>query len=469
MRLHVHGGEHPLRTDLDTDAAIRLADDLLDVLGGGGSIDDGSVFTLVTRLLLAKLHDEHTTLPGQPYQFQVLPDETFTGTLNRITGLLRECVCQRLGVSRADAIRWTVRPSEVGTDGQLRHAVEQLAGYHFTRIAAEQTGVDLVGGFYERVVRTAAKQSRGQFFTPPAVTRFCADASGVGDLAAERHQLGQPPPLVVDPSAGSGAFLVSAARAVHQSVPSPVNGDGAVRPAAVFVGHEINADLGLAAQVNLLLHGTSSGTVLAGATQGDGLAAFTSYRYPPDVPAGTTRVDGYPKPVIAAFDLVLTNPPFAAKHSAGDRDRYQGILTCAGRTSRSEDLFVERWWQLLKPGGRLCAVVPDSLLDSRGNDHGRDLLLRGFTVRAVVSLPEHTFAPHTVTKTSVLFAQKLPHRTFTVNQERPVPSIFEQHPPFTVATARHLGYKRTTRNEHPSERNDLPALLDQLRQADLWR
>ena len=72
----------------------------------------------------------------------------------------------------------------------------------------------------------------------------------------------------------------------------------------------------------------------------------------------------------------------------------------------SENLFVERWYQLLRENGRLAAVLPDSVFDTSENKYIRLFLFKYFKIKAVVSLPQLTFEPYTSTKTSVLFAQK---------------------------------------------------------------
>ena len=82
-------------------------------------------------------------------------------------------------------------------------------------------------------------------------------------------------------------------------------------------------------------------------------------------------------------------------------------------------LFLDRCLQLLKPGGRLVMIVPDSLLcnkdtrfvreylmgkkdESTGQFHGGKAI-----VRAVVSLPGDTFKlAGTGAKTSILYVQK---------------------------------------------------------------
>jgi len=77
-----------------------------------------------------------------------------------------------------------------------------------------------------------------------------------------------------------------------------------------------------------------------------------------------------------------------------------------GNKKNSENLFIERYYQLLKEGGRLGVVLPESVFDTTENKYIRLFLFKYFHIKAVVSLPQLTFQPHTSTKTSLLFAQK---------------------------------------------------------------
>ena len=71
-----------------------------------------------------------------------------------------------------------------------------------------------------------------------------------------------------------------------------------------------------------------------------------------------------------------------------------------------EQLFIERCLQLLKPGGRLAIVLPDSILSNPGLTWLRRWILEKARIVASIDLPAVTFEPHTGTQTSVLLLQK---------------------------------------------------------------
>ena len=91
------------------------------------------------------------------------------------------------------------------------------------------------------------------------------------------------------------------------------------------------------------------------------------------------------------------------ERTEGNSVRYLVLYTTA---ETSENLFVERWYQLLRENGRLAAVLPESVFDTTENKYIRLFLYKYFTIKAVVSLPQISFEPYTSTKTSILFAQK---------------------------------------------------------------
>jgi len=103
--------------------------------------------------------------------------------------------------------------------------------------------------------------------------------------------------------------------------------------------------------------------------------------------------------------VIITNPPFSVTLDKDTAENLKNIFMF-GEKKNSENLFVERWYQLLKPNGRFGAVLPESVFDTTENKYIRLFIYKYFKVKAVVSLPQITFEPFTSTKTSLLFAQK---------------------------------------------------------------
>ncbi|EAI3337621.1 N-6 DNA methylase [Campylobacter upsaliensis] len=74
---------------------------------------------------------------------------------------------------------------------------------------------------------------------------------------------------------------------------------------------------------------------------------------------------------------------------------------------KTEHLFINRCLDLLKPGGRLGIVLPETILNSNDSQYVRHFVEGRAFIRAVVSLGEATFKSSKASvKTSILFLQK---------------------------------------------------------------
>lgn len=229
-------------------------------------------------------------------------------------------------------------------------------------------------------------------------------------------------PYIMDPSAGSGTFLLAAMHAVtsrlqEDRVLLATNAD--VRDvltrwlpesapntwAAEFLyGIEKREDLATSTKVNMVLHQDGHTHVY----KDDALAPLNeiaSRHNEEKFRTHTDRKSGYPMPVAETMDVVITNPPFSLTLDAAVIASLSRTFTLSQQRN-SENLFLERWYQLLKPGGRLGAVLPESFFSTPENAAARRFLFHHFHVRAIVSLPVHAFQPWTPTRTSLLFAQR---------------------------------------------------------------
>jgi hypothetical protein len=275
-----------------------------------------------------------------------------------------------------------------------------------------------------------------QYLTPPEVVDLMVDIAleDMGSyLRGDQHKN---PFIVVDPTCGVGSFLTMF---YHKS-----------------------RSLKLFEKRKLLLVGQDKVERMTRLTKIN-LALFEALDY--QMTIGNSLAKDTPLAELnGSVDLILTNPPFGASFS-GDQIASCGkenlpifAPICAKITrANSELLFVDRDLSLLKDGGRLLIIVPDSVISARGIPALlRQQLRTRATVRGVIELPSVTFAQAgTRTKTCILYLVK------GVSSE-PKKSVF-------VATSNDLGFEVSSRKgvqvKVAKGRNDLPIILDAYRSS----
>lgn len=122
--------------------------------------------------------------------------------------------------------------------------------------------------------------------------------------------------------------------------------------------------------------------------------------------------------------------------------RTRGIRRKPRKTQKSEIVFLERIWELLRPGGRAAVIVPDGILTNAQTGYVRKYLLDHFAIWAIVSLPVEAFAHYRASvKASMLFMRKLNDG-----------EAYDPSTPVFLAEAASVGYSATGR----AAPNELP-------------
>jgi len=430
---YVKASEKDLECDFTHETLDRLQTDLHNVLWGGGGTDDNEVFSSLTNLILAKIQDEDEKEDGQTYDFQSLTYakegeeefETNDVLFERINQLYRRALKAKLYISNdAELKKSYVIDTKKFSLAKLKYTVQKLEGLSFVDGKSSFSGKDILGDFFEGIIRSGFKQSKGQFFTHINVVRFMLWAIQADKLAIKRINEDREVPYMIDPSTGSGTFLleymkfitqkikyrftdkISTSRAIQNLIQKWFYPDWHEHIWAkdYIYASEINFNLGTAIKVNMILHGDGSTNIFVK----DGLLPFLRYE---KETAPNVLIKSFADPlyenreVNGQFDIILTNPPFSVEL---DNDTKKTVTKgfMFGGKKNSENLFIERWYQLLRENGRLAAVLPESIYDTTENKYIRLFLYKYFKIKAVVSLPQQTFEPFTSTKTSILFAQK---------------------------------------------------------------
>ncbi len=426
----VCGGDRDLRSDTNQRELDRIRQRLHDRLWGGSN-DDNAIYAWLVRVFLTKVHDEKATNDGEPYACQVLHHgsrpEPVTETAARVNKRWREAFHQYIATDGADPDPLN---SGLFDARDLAWVIKILQNISLT--SAGQNGGDLLGSFFEAITREGFKQSKGLFFTHYNIAAFMVEVLGIADLAATflrqpRRHITDRLPFVIDPSCGSGTFLMATMRAVT----ARLTGDRAalgtnrnVREALerwlpsrapntwaseFLYGIEKREDLAASTKVNMVLHQDGHTHIY----NDDALAPLDDIADRHREEKFRTHHSGadgqYKFPVAETMDVVITNPPFSLTLDVAVQADLASTFSLAGERN-SENLFVERWFQLLGEGGRLGAVLPESFFSTAENETARRFLFAHFHVRAIVSLPPHAFQPWTPTRTSLLFAKRKTNR-----------------------------------------------------------
>jgi type I restriction enzyme M protein len=298
--------------------------------------------------------------------------------------------------------------------GTIRRVVAELQHQYLFGIDE-----DLNGRMFETfLVATMRGQELGQYFTPRSIVKLI---SRLGAPIASRGHVER----VLDACCGTGGFLIEALtdmrRQLHDNTSLTVKERSAlldeVANEAIF-GIDAGTDPPLVniARINMYLHGDGGSRIY----MADGLKKEPS-------PSGTDSVEvrqdvdelrdmlkgDRSGPLL--FDLVLTNPPFSMDYSRDDPDELAVLKDYAlarwggkeRKSLRSAVLFMERYHDLLKPGGRILTVIDDSVLGGTKMGFVRDFIREHFVINAVISL--HGDAFHRAgarVKTSVLCLTK---------------------------------------------------------------
>lgn len=431
----IKGGKKDLLKTYTKDQIDSLRRNLHNVLWGGGGTDDNDVFSSLVNIILAKIQDESEKTDGEKYEFQsfqfIQKDEdeeqyeTSSELFERINQLYRRALKQRLNILDEKRLNKSyVIDENKFSLAKLKYAVTELEKYSLVDGKNNFDGKDILGDFFEGIIRTGFKQSKGQFFTHVNIVKFMLWGLEADKLAIKKVNKDLELPLMIDPSAGSGTFLIEYMKFITYCLKykfkNELNKNRDVEDnfqqwfmpdhrenkwAKDYIyGVEHNFNLGTATKVNMILHGDGSTNIFVK----DGLLPFKFYskESAPNYLNLKEKDNLYKeKEINGQFDIIMSNPPFSVDLD-NETKKTLGTSFLFGSKKNSENLFIERYYQLLREKGRMGIVLPESVFDTTENKYIRLFLYKYFKIKAVISLPQLTFEPYTSTKTSILFAQK---------------------------------------------------------------
>ena len=245
---------------------------------------------------------------------------------------------------------------------------------------------DIQGDVYEMLLSEIASAGKnGQFRTPRHIIKLMAELVD--------PQLGQ---RVADPACGTGGFLLGAYQyiltdLVRKKEPAKLNKDedGFERAAISagltqkvksildesFTGYDIDTTMVRLGLMNMMMHGIDE----------------------PQIDYKDTLSKSYNED--NRFDIVMANPPFTGSIDKGDIN--EGLKL---PTTKTELLFVERIFNMLKLGGTAAVIVPSGVIQNSGKafEAVRKLIIEKAELKAVIAMPGGVFKPYAGVSTAIL-------------------------------------------------------------------
>jgi len=249
---------------------------------------------------------------------------------------------------------------------------------------------DIQGDVYELLLSEIASAGKnGQFRTPRHIIKLMAELVS--------PQLGQ---RMADPTSGTGGFILGyylyiLTDIVRKTEPSKLirDEDGFERAtmssflteevkqilAQSMFGFDIDTTMVRLGLMNLMMHGIDE----------------------PQIDYKDTLSKSFNED--ALYDIIMANPPFTGNIDKGDINASL-ILP----TTKTELLFVERIFTMLKMGGTSAVIVPQGVLFGSGNAFVtlRKMLIEKAELKAVIAMPSGVFKPYAGVSTAILIFTK---------------------------------------------------------------
>ena len=319
-----------------------------------GATRERALLDEVIKCLFCKVYLENLQVEVDQFESIIVSKkyrETFTELKNKIPDIF----------SKSDEI--LLDPDSI------KYFDEQIS-----KVELNDPNRDPFGDLYEVFIGTGVREEEGQFFTPKngieLLIRLIAPKGG------ER---------IIDPACGAGGFLTATISYLRN------NGVALSGLQNSIVGIDKDEYLANLAKVHIALKTLSSGYTYCGNslswkdTQGQQL-----------------------KPVQNDYDIVLTNPPFGKKIVAVSKEDQTNFelgyswklnkntkrYVKSNKLQRSvppQVLFVEKCIALLKEGGRLGIVLPESLLTSSSYSYVVQYIHDTCDLISVMGMPEDFF------------------------------------------------------------------------------
>lgn len=259
----------------------------------------------------------------------------------------------------------------------------------YKELEKENRFIDAQGDFYEYLLDSLRSSGKnGQFRTPTHIIELITELV--------EPKLGH---KIADPASGTAGFLLAAYKYIITEFTSKEykqeddNGfergtlaDKLVDEQAkkilneeTFYGFDIDPTMIRIGLMNLMMHGITQPKI--------------DYK---DTLSKNYNEDNF-------YDIVMANPPFAGSMDKGDLNPSFTVSS-----TKSELLFLERIYKMLRMGGTAGVVIPQGVLFGSSNAFitVRKLLLDKCELKAVIAMPSGVFRPYAGVASAILLFTK---------------------------------------------------------------
>ena len=254
--------------------------------------------------------------------------------------------------------------------------------------AGGQSFQDIQGDVYEYLLSEIATAGKnGQFRTPRHIIKLLVELVN--------PQLGN---RVGDPACGTSGFLLGAYQYMVTQLDKnkdkiAPDEDGFIRSSVSgllteevkktleqsLYGFDIDTTMVRLGLMNMMMHGIDQ----------------------PNIDYTDTLSKGYNEE--SNYHIVLANPPFTGSIDKGDINENLSL-----NTTKTELLFIERIYRMLRNGGTAGVIVPQGVLfgSNKAFVATRKLLIDSSELKAVITMPSGVFKPYAGVSTAILIFTK---------------------------------------------------------------
>lgn len=358
-----------------------------------GTTRDEELAKELINIIFCKIYDEKFTRQEDVVEFRIGLDEDKKVVKKRIINLFEKVKNKYKEVIQVGD---TIKLDE----NAIAYVIGELQNYSL--IESER---DVIAEAFETFIGYALKGAQGQFFTPRNIVKLLVEIVDPN-----------PDELIIDPACGSGGFLVESLRYVWKGLEKKgkefgwsdlaLNEEKTATAIHKIRGIEKDNFLSKVAKAYMAIIGDGKG----------GIFCENSLDLPENWNSTTKQ-----NIALNQFDVLLANPPFGKDIKVEGYDllnqydlgyKWKSAGNQFERTNKIKDvetpqvIFVERCLQLIKDGGRMAIILPETYFHAPRSRYVLHKMLKNNNLTWVVDLPHNSFRPHNNAKCLAVVIEK---------------------------------------------------------------